>query len=289
MRQIALIATLCLAVRFGQAQTTNSPTDVLGAHLNYGRGCAACHAPHSGAAGNGDAASAGPASGTSALWGEDVTGLFGKTIRTGSGGAFVEVLPSSMGAATPDVMGLLACLSCHDGNYASRATMKNKVYEPLPSTYGTHNSIPTLLGDTGSVFGNYFAEHPVGLNVVIPCGGGDGWDCSSKEGVISMNGARSSQFVQNYGLFIKPGKYNNQPVVVCTTCHDPHVMDVVNVANGTRSGLPKGHYRTMFFLRGPYNPASSTQGNNQAAQFCRQCHAAESNEMNGAYAVATRF
>jgi hypothetical protein len=33
MRQIALIATLCLAVRFGQAQTTNSPTDVLGAHL----------------------------------------------------------------------------------------------------------------------------------------------------------------------------------------------------------------------------------------------------------------
>ncbi len=277
---MVLVVGSWLSPFLSSAQISNVSTDVLGAHLNYGRGCAACHAPHSGAAGNGEATSSDPASGTNALWGEDVTGLYGKMIRTGSNGKYVEVLPSSPSAGTPDVLGLLACLSCHDGNLASRATMRNQVYEQLPATYGKYNTIPTLLGDS-SPLGELFNHHPVGLNVVIACGGGDGWDCSSSEGVINMNGAKSSQFVKNYGLFIKPGKYNNQAVVMCTTCHDPHVMSVVNVGPGTKSGLPKGHYTTMFFLRGPYNPASMTRGNNQAAQFCRQCHAAESNEMNG--------
>ncbi|HEY3707650.1 MAG TPA: hypothetical protein VGL22_21495 [Terracidiphilus sp.] len=281
MKGLAQIAVLLAAGScLGRSQAIGVSTDVLGAHLNYGRGCPACHSPHSGAAGNGRAAAADAGSGSNALWGEDVTGLYGKTIRTG-GGEYGEVLPADASAGTPDVMGVLACLSCHDGNIASRAVMKNQMYEQLPATYGKYNTIPTLLGDGGSPFGELFNHHPVGLSVVIKCGGGDGWDCSSSEGVIKMGGAKSSQFVKNYGMFIKPGKYNDQPVVVCTTCHDPHLMNVVNVSDGTRSGLPKGHYQTMFFLRGPYNPASMTAGNNQASQFCRQCHAGESNEMNG--------
>ena len=40
---------------FAMAQITTSNTDVLGAHLNFGRGCTGCHAPHSGAYGNGAA------------------------------------------------------------------------------------------------------------------------------------------------------------------------------------------------------------------------------------------
>jgi hypothetical protein len=284
MNRIACSALfLWLAACLAHAQTAIVPADVLGAHLNYGRGCSACHAPHSGAAGNGRAAGADSSGGTGALWGEDVAGLYGRTIRSG-GGKYVEILPTSMGANTPDAEGILACLSCHDGNFASRAMMRNRVYESLPPTYGTFNKIPTLLGDTGANNGNYFSEHPVGLNVVIDCVR-LGWDCSESEGVISMKGARSSQFVRNYGLFIKPGKYNNMAVLMCTTCHDPHVMNTVAVGSGTRSGLPQGHYSTMFFLRGPYNPASSTPGNNQAAQFCRQCHGEESNEMNGSSAM----
>ncbi|UWZ85417.1 hypothetical protein [Occallatibacter riparius] len=215
-----------------------------------------------------------------ALWGEDVTGLYAKMIGTGDNGQDVEAPSSSPSAGTPDVMGVTACMSCHDGNLASRAIMKNEAYERVPVTYGKFNDLPTFLAD-GSPFGELFNHHPVGLSVVIPCGGEDGWDCSSSEGVINMNGTRSSLFVKNYGMFVKPGKYNNQPVVVCTTCHDPHVMDVVNVGPKTRSGLPRGRYTTMFFLRGPYNTSSTIHGNNQAAQFCRQCHAAESNEMNG--------
>jgi len=37
---------------------------------------------------------------------------------------------------------MLTCLTCHDGNYASGAMMKNKLYETLPSTYGSASTIP---------------------------------------------------------------------------------------------------------------------------------------------------
>jgi hypothetical protein len=274
------LALLFLAsAGFAAAQIVAPETDVLGAHLNYGRGCTACHAPHSGASGNGAART--PASGTGAvaLWGEDVSSLYGKTITTG-GGAFVEVLPASLTAATPDVAGMLTCLSCHDGNYASTAMMKNKVYEALPSTYGTANTIPTLIGSNG----NYLSEHPVGLTATLSCGGPSNWDCSQTNGAIHMTGANSSRFVSNYGFFVQPASYNNTAVVLCTTCHEPHVMNVVTVAKGSASGLPAGAYATMFFLRGPYNANDPNPESNQTAQFCRQCHADKSNEMNGSTA-----
>jgi hypothetical protein len=140
MKRHLLITLLALAgSSFAGAQIVSSSTDVLGAHLNYGRGCAACHAPHSGAYGNGNAKTNDPTAGNIALWGEDVGSLYGKTITTGQSehGSFVETLPTSLSAGTPDVAGVLMCLSCHDGNYASGAMMKNKVYETLPSTYGT--------------------------------------------------------------------------------------------------------------------------------------------------------
>src|SRR5271157_4324540 len=124
MKKVTLLTLLVLAfATFAMAQSGWSPaTDVLGAHLNYGRGCAACHAPHSGANGNGNSKTADPNARDAILWGEDVTSLYGKTITTG-GGKFVEVLPTSMSAGTPDVSGMLTCLSCHDGNYAGKAMM----------------------------------------------------------------------------------------------------------------------------------------------------------------------
>jgi hypothetical protein len=102
-----------------------------------------------------------------------------------------------------------------------------------------------------------------------------------------MTGANSSRFVTNYGFFVSPGTYNNTPVVLCTTCHNQHLMNVVKVTTGAKSGLPSGNYATMFFIRAPYNPASGTAGSNQTAQFCRQCHGGEANESNGGTAVTT--
>jgi hypothetical protein len=179
---------------------------------------------------------------------------------------------------------VLMCLSCHDGNLASGAMMKNKVYETLPSTYGTSNNIPTLLGNDLTGAGNYLNDHPVGLNAEMGCGGQYDWDCQiDAKGNVLMTGANSSKFVQNYGFFVRPGVYNSKPVVMCTTCHNQHDMNVVSVS-AKNSGQPVGTYATMFFLRGPYNPGSGTAGSNQTAQFCRQCHGGEANEMMGSTA-----
>lgn len=296
MRQRLLYGYFFLATAgFATAQITAPSTDVLGAHLNYGRGCAACHAPHSGVYGNGNAKTGDASAGAMALWGEDVGSLYGKTIITGQTdrGTVTEVLPGSLTATTPDVSGVLMCLSCHDGNYAQGAMMKNKVYETLPPTYGTYNTVPTLLGNDYTGTGNYLNDHPVGLNATMGCGGQYNWDCTiSATGQVLMTGAASSQFVVNYGFFVNPGVYNSQPVVMCTTCHNQHSMNVVKVTNGitpgkVSSGLPTGTYATMFFIRAPYNPASTTVASNQTAQFCRQCHGGESNEMNGSTAVTT--
>lgn len=279
IRSCTIALTLLSCLSFAAAQITRPTTDVLGAHLNYGRGCAACHTPHSGSSGNGQPTTG--SSGNSLLWGEDVSALAGRTITTG-GGKYVEVLPASMSANTPDVNGMLTCLSCHDGNFAPAAMMKNKVYESLPATYGDRNSIPTLIASTGS--GTYMSEHPMGLSATISCGNGQGWDCSQVNGVINMRGPNASHFVSNYGFFVQPGIFNNTSVIVCTTCHDPHAMSVVTVGQNSTSGLPAGTYATMFFLRGPYNPSDTNPMSNQTAQFCRQCHADKSNEMNGSTA-----
>lgn len=269
---------------FAAAQITTPSTDVLGAHLNYGRGCAACHSPHSGAYGNGKAKAAYSTLGNTILWGAGADSLYGKTITTG-GGRFVEVLPTTMSATTPDVSGMLTCLSCHDGNYAMGAMMKNTVYETLPSTYGTNSAVPTLIASNNTSAGNYLNDHPMGLSARVSCGGANEWDCTiSGTGAVQMVGERSRQFVENYGYFVKPGNYSNTAVVVCTTCHNPHVMNVVTITSSSTSGLPAGTYATMFFLRAPYNPNDSNPLSNQTAQFCRQCHGDKSNEMNGSTA-----
>jgi hypothetical protein len=282
---IAVLGTAGIAA----AQAGYSPsTDVLGAHLNYGRGCTACHAPHSGASGNGANKSADPNAGAVALWGQDVGNLYNKVLNTGqsrAGTFYVETLPAALTGSTPDVLGLLTCLSCHDGNYATGAMMKNVVYETLPPTYGTFNQIPTLLG--GDSLG-YLNDHPVGLNAIIGCGGQYNWDCTITAGKINVpSGVNFAQFVQNYGFFVAPGVNGNNPVVVCTTCHNQHLMNVVKVTNGPKTGLASGYYQTMFFILAPYNPASTTAGSNQNAQFCRQCHGGEANESNNGTAGTT--
>jgi len=287
MRKYVLVALMILALAgFAAAQIGSATTDELGAHLNYGRGCAGCHAPHSGAYGNGAAKTADPSSGNDILWGQDVGSLYGKYIVTGGGG-YGELLPTSMNGTAPDISGLITCLSCHDGNWAQGAMMKNVVYENLPSTYGTYNKVPTLLGNDDTTVGNYLNDHPVGLNAAVSCGGQWNWDCTEVNGKISMNGTNSARFVQNYGWFVSPTAYNNAAVVTCTSCHNQHVMNEVSVTSGATSGLPTGFYQTMFFIRGPYNAGDQNPGSNQTAQFCRSCHGGNSNEQNGSTAGTT--
>src|SRR5450631_1474079 len=170
MKKAMLLVMFILAVTgLMMAQNWSSPVDVLGAHNNGGRGCAGCHAPHSGSFGSGHGG--GADAGSYALWGQDASPLYGKTIAFGDAGGFTELLPSSITSGSQEVGGILLCLSCHDGNVTSQNMMTNKSYEQTiglltNTTYGSQ-AIPTLLGSDGTTAGNYTNDHPVGVNSTI--------------------------------------------------------------------------------------------------------------------------
>jgi hypothetical protein len=289
MKKVSILILLVLvAATVAIAQNTlpnnySSPTDVLGAHLLYGRGCIGCHAPHSGAFGNGVQTSD-PTSGNLALWGQDLQPLYNQTLAFGDNGAYAITFPANGGGITSPHDGtaiVMFCLSCHDGNLAKVGWMKGQTVEALPIVGGT---APTLLGKDGTTAGNYHNDHPVGANAIIGCGGTYDWDCTVTNGsIVVPSGTAFAQFTEvNYGWVVSPVKINNNPTVTCTTCHDQHSMTVWK-SNGHATGA--GHYyQTSFFVRGPYQPQT---GGNNAAQFCRSCHGGEANEMHNSMNVPT--
>jgi cytochrome c553 len=285
--------------------TTN---DQLGAHLVYGRGCVACHAPHSGAQGNGVATSD-STSGNVALWGQDVAPLYGKVLTFGNSGhgTYAVTLPpnyansggagfgglggvSGGNSASDGATVIMLCLSCHDGNVAKSTMMTGTTFETLPVSGG---KAPTFLGSDGTTPGNYLNDHPVGPTATLSAtmigtyGWGSGTICTgsacSTAGITGN--AAFTQFVANYGWTVSPattwsGVSNQAAAVTCTTCHDQHSMSVwVGTIGGQAGAFP-----TMFFVRGYYNPVN---GSNSTAQFCRQCHGGNSNEMHGLPNVPT--
>ena len=303
MRKAVLLVLFMMALTgFLMSQSWTSPVDVLGAHSNQGRGCAGCHAPHSGSFGSGHGGAAD--AGSYALWGQDASPLYGKSIAFGDNGRYVEVLPSGIASASQEVGGILLCLSCHDGNLTQSDMMQNWSYEQqiglLNSTYGSQH-IPTLLGNDGTTAGNYTNDHPVGQNATINGGNGLVW---ANNTFTVTPGSPFATFVANYGWpALAPGKWsspwgingNGKPYVLCTTCHNQHVMTVytsTTLSQIVNDGGGK-YYATFFFINGPYNP--NLQGKlsaGQAAsttQFCRQCHFGEANEANNTNTVTTVF
>jgi len=295
---------------FTMAQNWTSPVDVLGAHQNQGRGCAGCHAPHSGSFGSGHGGAAD--AGSYALWGQDASPLYGKTIAFGDNGQYVEVLPNGIASGSQEVGGILLCLSCHDGNLTPTNMMQNWSYEQqigllTNTTYGTQN-IPTLLGNDGTTAGNYTNDHPVGTNATMlrrgtpMMGAGVGIVWANNTFTVTP-GTPYAQFVSNYGWpAVAPGKWSSPygintagvPYVLCTTCHNQHVMTVYAASTASPiAGQTTGYYATYFFVNGPYNP--NLQGKltaGQAAsttQFCRQCHFGEANEANNTNNIPTVF
>jgi hypothetical protein len=265
----------------GRPQAPQGTADILGAHLGYGRGCIMCHAPHSGAGGNG-VTTKDPTSGDYALWGQDLTPLYGITLNFGDGGTYPVTLPTARTITNSNDANtiILFCLSCHDGNLAKVAMMRGVTVETLPVVGG---KAPTFLGNDGTAAGNYENDHPVGASALMSCGSPYGWDCTGGGATkLVMSGPNCTQFQNNYGFGVIPYLATvgtNVNAVTCTTCHNQHSQNIYATADATPA-----YYETMFFLRGYYQP--STGGNN-AAQFCRQCHGAEANESNGQYGVPT--
>jgi hypothetical protein len=303
MKKVMLVVMFVLAVGgLVMAQNATSTVDVLGAHNNNGRGCAGCHQPHSGAFGSGQKGAAD--SGSYALWGQDASPLYGATIAFGDGGKYSEVLPNGIATGSQEVGGILLCLSCHDGNVTNKNMMANQSYEQkigllTQTAYGS-NPIPTLLGNDGTTAGNYSNDHPVGQLANISTGSGLVFD-GVKMSVTP--GTPYAQFVANYGYpALAPGKWSQpfgvtaggKPYVLCTTCHNQHVMTVYTSSAASPVAGDGGgkYYNTFFFINGPYNPNINNVANTNApssTQFCRQCHFGESNEANNTNNITTVF
>ncbi|MGA9967912.1 MAG: hypothetical protein WBQ10_22135 [Terriglobales bacterium] len=304
MKKVMLLAIFVLAVTgLMMAQNWSSTVDVLGAHNNQGRGCAGCHAPHSGSFGSGHGGAAD--AGSYALWGQDASPLYGQTIKFGDNGQYVEVLPTSITSGSTEVGGILLCLSCHDGNLTASNMMTNQSYEQkigllTNTTYGS-KPIPTLLGNDGTTAGNYTNDHPVGVNANIS---------TTQPGLVwaagkftVTPGSPYAQFVANYGWpALAPGKWSTPygvnsaglPYVACTTCHNQHVMTVYTSSANSQIRNDGGgkFYATYFFVNGPYNPNLQTYASTSApstTQFCRQCHFGEANEANNTNTITTQF
>lgn len=332
MKKTMLVITMVLIVAaFAAAQTYTlgsgiTGVDKLGAHQNGGRGCAGCHAPHSGAFGAGgnstgvvvDKTNAG----NYALWGQDLGPLYGATITQGdnvSGGTqFVTTLPTSneFFNMPEEITGVMMCLSCHDGNIAVGAMMTNKSYEQatglLPKGLYGPNAIPTLLGQDGTAAGNYYNDHPIGPQATLGAVGvasklqylatgctfhGTPSPCLKDKGTD----ANFTTFTQHYGLPNITSNGHSSPValpdtdpthayLLCITCHTPHSMYVASAnADAPIHTLTKGNFPTYFFLAAPYNPGSNpgpTQASS-ATQFCRQCHYSGAGGSNEASGILT--
>lgn len=362
---IFLTVLLLLVASYALAQggtvignTAYIPTvDNMGAHENGGRGCAGCHAPHSGGRGSGgniissgtSYTAAGVAEGDSGLWGTDTN-----PIQTANGGniTFTGSYPVALGGLTWASGGLYTgvatCLSCHDGNYSTGAMMSGVAYEQtfgllnfasvsnLTSTYANGNwtrvagltgpqlygtqPIPTLLGNDGGTLGDYANDHPIGpaANMVAVLEGGS-WasygvtiSVSNKNSVkvTVASGSTYANMVQSYGYpavastvgFGGGGTTDgSQAMVVCTTCHNQHVMNVYQSApTSWSSALPIGgvscttasaceRFQTIFFVNGPYNPGAPYDPKHlpSTMRFCQQCHFNMSPESYGGVGIGT--
>ena len=276
-RAISIALILLVFTTFAIAKTTSSRTDALGAHVNAGRGCPACHIPHSVALRERIALTR---SANSA--GEHAVGRGCDKHVCGD----AEAASNNLYQPTHLVLtGVLICLSCHDGNYGPQAMMRNSIYETIPLGYGVPHIIPTLTDRDSLIAGQEIEDHPIGLRST-----GQMW----KRVWLGLHG--NQRCYQHGGnsliaiccelwLFRQPSHYGNTSVVACTTCHNPHLMTITRVTASSASNLfPPGVYSTRHFLRAPYDPTDKS--GNRSAQFCRQCHADKSNEMNGSSAIS---
>ncbi len=322
-----------LTISVARAQTFIPGTDVLGAHNNGGRGCASCHAPHSGGRGSGGnvigtgtAGVSGIPQGDQALWGTDLAPITAQTLLTGGGTYTVNFggVQQLTAASSPLISGIATCLSCHDGNISKGAMMTGQSYEQsanlLPIGHGTGTTtgplfggapIPTLLGNDSGVPGDYTNDHPIGpaATITAVAGASAGANLTFTLGangtsntITWTTAGNYATFVSNYGFpavnaMVVDSTYR-VPYVVCTTCHNQHLMNVYKssaagspTTNGIAGYAAGSTFATYFFVNSPYNPGAAWTPTSapSTTQFCRQCHFSHANEYYGVTTVTTAF
>ena len=372
-----VVVLVVLATSFALAQgtvignTSYVPTvDTMGAHENGGRGCAGCHAPHSGGRGSGGNiisgtgaayTAAGISEGDTGLWGTDTnpiqTGNGGNiTFTASSDGSYPVALAGLTWSSGGLYTGVVTCLSCHDGNVSTGAMMSGAAYEQTfgllnfssvsnltstfnattgnwtrttgltgPQLYG-NNPIPTLLGNDGGKAGDYANDHPVGpaANLAAVLEGGSwssygvtpttaaGYGGKFSTTITVAAGSTYSNMAASYGYPALNALANtgvastdgSTAYVVCTTCHNQHVMNVYQsnptswssaqkIGGVVSSGpnTPGASFQTIFFVNGPYNPGAPYDPKHlpSTMRFCQQCHFEMSPEAYNATGIGTAF
>jgi len=326
MRKLMLLILMLAVVTFTGIAAAQVMNDVLGAHNLGGHGCATCHAPHSGACGNtkgqGDTG-CDDTTGQIALWGR---GFMAKTytINLPHGANYTFTTPATeagfIGGDSDPLFDTASCLTCHDGSVTT-TNMKGYTFE----TNEDGGNPPTYFAtEVSSPLTN---QHPVHTTYSCGSHNWDCQIDATTGTVYWGNSAAQVAFMQNYGrgvsfYSIGPGQTtiggggngNTNTTagayIECTTCHNQHVMGGGNPEysysnsqwsngnthcyNGNTSnpyggcyinGNVSGYKNTWFFIKGWYDVKTSTS--NSATQFCRQCHAGESNEENNMFGVPT--
>ena len=290
MKKVMLIVLFALlVVGLASAQQFVPKTDVLGAHNNGGRGCAACHAPHSGARGNGGTnspaglTSGGGSQGDWHLWGQDVSLITQETLSFGGGydtggfgykvnfGGETNWFSSSNGM----VSGIAVCLSCHDGNFSEGAMMMNQSYEGnnnlLPNggglgttkgaLYGT-GVIPTLLGNDGGAVGDYLNDHPVG-------------------NLATFNGLNYPASLQTYGLsFVTTVTGGSASVVYTVAPGSPYAAFVANYGYPAIQGMSVDATNTT-----PYVVCTTCHNQHQMNVYLSSASSPIAGNSTGSYAT----
>jgi len=270
--------------------------DPLGAHGSGGRDCVICHPPHNELPSLRIASA--PWIDGKVLWAGAAVPAYGQTLAIGEWGNVVEVAPGGYATVGAETTGVLLCLSCHDGNVTAQNMMAGRSYLQmmglLPSFRG--QAVPSLLEEQQR---SNRVDHPLGLTAMIETGNG----LEFSNGVFSVKpNTPYARFVAAYGLpTLAPSMRSNpygidaegRPYLVCTTCHNQHVMSVYvsNPGSPIASDHAYRSYKTFFFVNAPYSHGVSATNDkaSSASQFCRQCHFRFANEGNNTYFIPTRF
>jgi formate-dependent nitrite reductase cytochrome c552 subunit len=263
MLKKVLFVMLVALFAVGIASAQQLKGDILGPHNVNGHGCASCHAPHSGAVGNGGTNFM---TGENTLWGRDFfpatyTGISGNTIAVTNTGAY---------AATDPAFHTAACMSCHDGNQTQVIGMTGNSVEVVEG-----KSVTTYLAKGNDGLKN---DHPV--DVPYDPTSSRNWPgtVDATTGNITWTVTPAvTMFQASYGrpfsLRAGTGTAGVGSYVECGTCHNPHS---VNFSKGTYAGVANSVKPTNFFVRGWYN--TDNPASNSGTQFCRSCHYSKSNE-----------
>jgi hypothetical protein len=195
--------------------------------------------------------------------------------------------------------------------YPSGNPITNPPVSTTPMLYG-QQPIPTLLGNDGGTPGDYNNDHPIGplanmgavvgaylSNLTVTFSGTN----NTRVKVTANTGTGYYNFAWTYGLpalnkFVGDGSgIAGNAYVVCTTCHNQHVQNVVTGApSGAPTGSPAANLSTgavakIFYVSAAYNPAAPYDPTHEPStmRFCQECHYSMSSERYGATNIGTAY